>query len=71
MVEFRYHEHFGFSRLALENKLRIKAENTIVEKWPLALRLRKGDVAFDEEFETLNASGRWGAEAYVEWASAE
>lgn len=62
---------FGFPRLKLENKLEIKAANTIVERWPLALTLSKGDVGFDEEFETLEASSQWGAETYVEWASAE
>lgn len=62
---------FGFPRLKPENKLEIKATNTIIERWPLALKLSKGDVGFDEELETLEASSQWGAETYVEWASAE
>ena len=65
-MEHRYCEKLGFSQIATMNKLRFKEEHTIVEKWPLALKLKKGDDGFDEEFETLFGSGNSGKEAYVE-----
>jgi hypothetical protein len=71
LIASRYAEHYGFARLALENKLKIKADDTIVEKWPMALKLSKGHIGFDEEFERLDASDHWGAETYIEWASVE
>jgi len=71
LVDDRYCKVFNFSRVASENTLKIKAENTIVEKWPLALKLKQGDVGFDEEFTTLFASGHPSTETYVEWARAE
>jgi hypothetical protein len=64
----RYCKRFGFPLLALMNKLRIKARNTVVEKWPLTLKLKKGDAGFDDEFAMLFASGNWSSENYVEWA---
>lgn len=71
LMEHRYCEHHDFLQLRRENGLEIKAENTIVGKWPLALKLSKGDDGFDEEFEILDASGSWGAETYLEWVSTE
>ena len=54
LMEHRYCEHHDFLQLRRENGLEIKAENTIVGKWPLALKLSKGDDGFDEEFEILD-----------------
>lgn len=71
LTKTRYCRGFGFAHLAARNKLRIKNENTIVEKWPLTLKLKKGDVGFDEEFAMLFASGNWGAETYVEWTGSD
>jgi hypothetical protein len=64
-----YFKGFGFEWLAHRNKLRVKKKNTIIQKWPLALKLKKGDAGFDEEFNMLFGSGNWGSEVYVEWAS--
>jgi hypothetical protein len=64
-----YEKGFRFKWLALINKLRIKATNTIMQKWPMTLKLEKGDVGFDEEFNMLFGSGNFGSEVYVEWAS--
>lgn len=71
LMELRYCRGFGFSYLAAKNKLRIKDENTIVEKWPLTLKRKKGDAGFDDEFAMLFASGNWGAETYVEWTGVD
>jgi hypothetical protein len=71
LVKLRYCEIFGFSQLAISNRLRIKAKHTIIEKWPLALKMRKGDAGFDEEFTMLLASGARGSETYVEWTGVE
>lgn len=71
LTGFRYCKRFRFAQLAARNKLIIKDENTIVKKWPLALKLKKGDAGFDDEFAMLFASGNWGAETYVEWTGAD
>ena len=71
LTMIRYCKGFGLADLAARNKLRIKDENTIVEKWPWTLKLKKGDVGFDDEFAMLFASGSWGAETYVEWTGAD
>jgi hypothetical protein len=67
----RYFEACGFAEFAVRNKLKIKAENSIVEKWPMALKLKKGDVDLDHEFEMLSASGNLGDETYVEGTSSD
>jgi hypothetical protein len=64
-----YEKGFGFKWLAVVTKLRIKANHTIIQKWPMTLKLKQGDAGFDEEFNMLFGSGNFGSEVYVEWAS--
>ena len=45
----------------------MKVENTIIEKWPLRLKLSLPQPGVQEEFDTLQASGHSGGERYVEW----
>jgi hypothetical protein len=47
--------------------LKVKADNTVVEKWPTALKLKLPQPAAKEEFDVLLASGHGGNERYVEW----
>lgn len=45
----------------------MKQSHTIVEKFPMRLKLRLGQAGAKEEFENLLASSHSGAERYVEW----
>jgi hypothetical protein len=47
--------------------LTMKRHHTIVEKWPMRLKLRPEQVGAKEEFEILLSSSHSGAERYVEW----
>lgn len=47
--------------------LAVKDRHTIVEEWPLRLKLRPNQVGAQEEFEILASSAHTGAERYVEW----
>jgi hypothetical protein len=53
--------------MALLAGAKMKETNTIVEKWPAALRLRPGQPGAQEEFDTLMSSSLTGCERYVEW----
>jgi hypothetical protein len=69
LIARNYKKGFAFKWLAVVSKLRIKANNTITQKWPMTLKLKQGDAGFDEEFNMLFGSGNFGSEVYVEWAS--
>ena len=71
LADLRYCDIFGFSKFAASNRMKIKVKNTIVEKWPFALKLAQGDTGFDDEFAMLLASGARGAETYMEWTGAD
>jgi hypothetical protein len=45
----------------------IKHPHTIIEKWPMKIKLRPEEAGSKEEFEILLASPHSGAERYVEW----
>ena len=45
----------------------VKEENTIIEKWPMRLKLSLPQPGAQEEFDILQASGHSGNERYVEW----
>ena len=59
----------GFESAARDAGLIIKKKNTIVESWPLRLKLRPGDVGAQEEFDLLLSSSSSGIERYVEWSN--
>jgi len=58
---------FGFADIPLNVGLVAKEEHTIIEKWPLKLKLKLPQPGAQEEFDTLNASGHDGNERYIEW----
>ena len=45
----------------------VKAQHTIVDKWPLRLKLKPDKTGAQEEFERLRSSDHSGTERYVEW----
>lgn len=59
-----------FTGLGRQNGMIAKTKNTIIEKWPLRLKKRPGQVGATEEFETLLGSHHVGGERYVEWKRA-
>lgn len=50
-----------------EGGLAIKERHTIIDKWPMRLKLRFGQAGAQEEFEVLQASSLTGCERYMEW----
>ena len=61
----RFHLKCRFEEIGKAAGLKLKANNTLVEPWPM--RLKKN--ATQDEFNTLLASGHEGLERYVEWES--
>ncbi|ROW09323.1 hypothetical protein VPNG_05867 [Cytospora leucostoma] len=45
----------------------MKSRNTVIDEWPLQLKLRPKDKGAKEAFENLLGSGHSGLERYVEW----
>lgn len=48
--------------------MEMKDHHTIVEKWPLRLKLEPGQPGAEEELKVSLASGHTHVERYVEWA---
>ena len=60
-------QNLKFAETSRSIGLLMKVENTIIEKWPLRLKLSLPQPGVQEEFDTLQASGHSGGERYVEW----
>lgn len=45
----------------------MKKDNTLVEKWPLRLKLSPEHPDAQNEWDVLQASNHTGSERYVEW----
>lgn len=45
----------------------MKTEHTIIEKWPMRLKLSLPQAGAQDEFDLLQSSGHSGSERYVEW----
>lgn len=54
-----------FTEISRAAGLKMKAEHTVVEPWPMRLK----ENATQDEFNTLRASSHVGSERYVEWES--
>lgn len=65
LMEFKEFEVRSLA--ALEGGLLVKKKHTVVEKWPLRLKLKHGQDGAQSEFDVLHASGHIGHERYVEW----
>lgn len=51
--------------------VRMKPQNTIVDKWPMALKLESGQPGAQKEFDLLASTVLLGSEGYVEWERVE
>jgi hypothetical protein len=60
-------QDLGFAEMSRSIGLMVKAENTIIEKWPMRLKLSLPQPGAQEEFDILQASDHSGNERYVEW----
>jgi hypothetical protein len=56
-----------FAEMTQHIGLMVKEQNTIIEKWPMRLKLSLPQAGAQEEFDILQASGHSGSERYVEW----
>jgi hypothetical protein len=65
MLFERFMKECSLEQLSEATGLRIKKNNTLVEKWPL--RLVPG--SSQEDFDDILASNHTGSERYVEWES--
>ena len=45
----------------------IKEKHTIVDKWPMRLKLKSGQPGAQEEFDIAQSSEHSGSERYMEW----
>jgi hypothetical protein len=57
----------GFRKGYIGGEVGIKDSHTIIDKWPLRLKLEHGQPGAQEEFELLQQSEHEGVERYVEW----
>ena len=60
-----------FSNVERSSAVKMKEPHTIIEKWPMRLKLQPGQKGAKEEFELLLSSGHVGTERYVEWQRTE
>lgn len=60
-------QDLGFAKMSWSVGLMVKEENTIIEKWPMRLKLSLPQPGAQEEFDILQASDHSGNERYVEW----
>jgi hypothetical protein len=60
-------QDLGFAEMSRGVGLMVKEENTIIEKWPMRLKLSMPQPGAQEEFDILQASDHSGNERYVEW----
>jgi hypothetical protein len=63
-----YMRGVGFADMPLNVGLMAKEQHSIIEKWPLRLKLSLPQPGAQEEFDVLQASGHNGSERYVEWS---
>jgi hypothetical protein len=63
----RYMHLEDFAGMQPRLGLELKADNTVIEKWPTALKMELPQPGAQEEFDVLLASGHGGNERYVEW----
>ena len=59
-----------FKKIEQSFQVTMKNTYTIVDKWPLKLKLRPGQPGAQGEFDVLLSSGHAGFERYVEWKRA-
>ena len=60
-------QKFRFVKSTAEFNMQMKEPHTIIEKWPMKLKLKPGQESAQEEFKLRLASVNHGDERYVEW----
>ena len=68
MTGFRYMKNKAFPAIGTSCGVRMKKPHTIIEKWPMKLKLQPGQVGAKEKFDVLLSSGHGSFVRYVEWA---
>ena len=58
---------FDFMKIEELFGVTMKEPHTIIDKWPMRLKLRPGQAGAQEEFDVLLSSGHTGTERYVAW----
>jgi len=58
----------GFDMFPAFMQMVPREPNTIIEKWPLRLKLLPHEKGAKEEFNSLLSSSHTGIERYVEWS---
>lgn len=70
LTESRYAEGHSFKETEQHFRMTIKDSHTIIDKWPLRLKLQPAQIGAKEEFELVLSSTHMGTERYVEWKRA-
>lgn len=65
MYDFKGHQ--ARSTSVISGGIWMKKDHTIIEKWPLRLKLQHDQPGAQSEFEIVEASGHTAHERYVEW----
>ncbi|EME83216.1 uncharacterized protein MYCFIDRAFT_45968 [Pseudocercospora fijiensis CIRAD86] len=63
----KYMSLHSFTRVEEFCGVRMKQQNTVIEKWPMRLKLAFGESGAQDEFDVLLGSSHTGSERYVEW----
>jgi hypothetical protein len=63
----RYMKREKFREIEREFGVTLKTAHTIIDDWPLKVKLKPYQNGAKEEFERYLASGHAGIERYVEW----
>ncbi|KEY72821.1 hypothetical protein S7711_04410 [Stachybotrys chartarum IBT 7711] len=64
-----YRTLFRFDQVSAEAGVVEKHKNTVIEQWPMRLKLKRGQKGAQEEFRRLLGSNLTGLECYLEWKS--
>jgi hypothetical protein len=56
-----------FDKIERNSGMKMKSANTIIEKWPMRLKLRHGQRGAQEEFDAVMACSHNALNCYVEW----
>ncbi len=57
----------NFKEIERQSGTKMKSKNTIIERWPMRLKLKHGQPGAQEEFDAALASRHDAWNCYVEW----
>src|SRR4051794_23890547 len=67
LTKCRYMKVMGFEQIERESGTKMKSANTVTEKWPVRLKLRRDQRGAQEEFDAVMACHHNALICYVEW----